>query len=265
MLYSMEEAKDFNNSSSSSCCNNTNIDHGTHAVVKGKRTKRRRTPLPASVLAGPTISSASSAEFSSSITEEDEDMANCLVLLSRGRNADLPSPGSPSAAEDAGVSVSVATTTDAAKPGLCAFECKTCNRSFLSFQALGGHRASHKKPKAAAAAEGDGLHTSPSAFSIKPAPNDGSKSRVHECSICGAEFSSGQALGGHMRRHRPVATTTTAEAPEIKERINATPLDLNLPAPSDDDDYDQVAFPFVLGQQPLVFSAAAAPLVDCQY
>ncbi|MQK22417.1 C2H2-type zinc finger protein, partial [Escherichia coli] len=27
------------------------------------------------------------------------------------------------------------------------FECKTCKRKFSSFQALGGHRASHKKPK----------------------------------------------------------------------------------------------------------------------
>ncbi|KAL4326870.1 hypothetical protein AHAS_Ahas13G0043300 [Arachis hypogaea] len=27
------------------------------------------------------------------------------------------------------------------------FKCKTCHRRFLSFQALGGHRASHKKLK----------------------------------------------------------------------------------------------------------------------
>ncbi|KAL0413999.1 UNVERIFIED_CONTAM: Zinc finger protein ZAT12 [Sesamum radiatum] len=27
------------------------------------------------------------------------------------------------------------------------FTCKTCNRQFPSFQALGGHRASHKKPR----------------------------------------------------------------------------------------------------------------------
>ncbi|CAD5180285.1 unnamed protein product [Musa acuminata subsp. malaccensis] len=29
------------------------------------------------------------------------------------------------------------------------FECKTCSRRFPSFQALGGHRASHKKLRAA--------------------------------------------------------------------------------------------------------------------
>ncbi|XP_073305759.1 zinc finger protein ZAT11-like [Primulina huaijiensis] len=64
------------------------------------------------------------------------------------------------------------------------FECKTCSRRFTSFQALGGHRASHKKPRLAAT----GDHPE--------------KPRTHECSICGVEFAIGQALGGHMRRHR---------------------------------------------------------------
>lgn len=67
------------------------------------------------------------------------------------------------------------------------FECKTCNRRFPSFQALGGHRASHKKPRLA-----DGEAAEP------PKP------KVHGCSICGLQFSIGQALGGHMRRHRAV-------------------------------------------------------------
>ncbi|TVU18241.1 hypothetical protein EJB05_34329, partial [Eragrostis curvula] len=65
------------------------------------------------------------------------------------------------------------------------FVCKTCNRSFPSFQALGGHRASHKKPRL----DGDGD------LSL-------AKPKLHGCSICGLEFAIGQALGGHMRRHR---------------------------------------------------------------
>ncbi|KAL1542207.1 zinc finger protein ZAT12-like [Salvia divinorum] len=65
------------------------------------------------------------------------------------------------------------------------FTCKTCDRQFSSFQALGGHRASHKKPRL-----GGGEPPSP------PKP------KTHECGICGQEFPLGQALGGHMRKHR---------------------------------------------------------------
>lgn len=76
------------------------------------------------------------------------------------------------------------------------FECKTCNRQFSSFQALGGHRASHKKPRLTAA--GDDLHL------LEASPP---KPKTHECTICGLEFPIGQALGGHMRRHRSASTT----------------------------------------------------------
>ena len=49
------------------------------------------------------------------------------------------------------------------------FECKTCNRQFPSFQALGGHRASHKKPRLA-----DGVDGGAAAEPPKP--------KVHGCS-----------------------------------------------------------------------------------
>ena len=100
---------------------------------------------------------------------ENIDMANCLMLLSK-------------------VGQIEATKHSRTR----AFVCKTCNRQFPSFQALGGHRASHKKPRLMA---GDLFHNFPSS-PVKP--------KTHECSICGLEFSIGQALGGHMRRHRAV-------------------------------------------------------------
>ncbi|XP_054800061.1 zinc finger protein ZAT11-like [Prosopis cineraria] len=106
-----------------------------------------------------------------------EDMAKCLMMLSHVQDNNnimkKPRSGEVSCVE---------------------YECKTCKRKFSSFQALGGHRASHKRPRL----EGD-QDLRAQAKSLRLAT---SRPKIHECSICGLEFSLGQALGGHMRRHR---------------------------------------------------------------
>ncbi|CAN1174036.1 Zinc finger protein ZAT18 [Linum perenne] len=99
------------------------------------------------------------------------------------------------------------------------FECKTCNRQFSSFQALGGHRASHKKPRPS---------TGSPVVSSSPA-----KPKTHECSVCGLEFSIGQALGGHMRRHRPTRGSSggseqSMESPTPTKKARVMSMDLNL-------------------------------------
>ncbi|VFQ75762.1 unnamed protein product [Cuscuta campestris] len=77
------------------------------------------------------------------------------------------------------------------------FECKTCNKVFTSHQALGGHRASHKKVKGCYATKKEEI--------ILDDDNNNNKSvnytRGHECSICHKVFPTGQALGGHKRCH----------------------------------------------------------------
>lgn len=115
------------------------------------------------------------------------------------------------------------------------FECKACKKVFNSHQALGGHRASHKKVKGCYAAKQDepddnnnvGSTDKLDAAMTTAANNDQEfflpsskssyqqfeqgqpalvgaarrKSKVHECSICHRVFNSGQALGGHKRCH----------------------------------------------------------------
>lgn len=254
----------------------------------------------------------STTQISSSSTEEDEDMANCLILLAQsGRCQKLQAEST----ERKMVKISsrkfteMATTTTG-KAGFYVYECKTCNRTFPSFQALGGHRTSHKKIKTVAEekkstadstsqSEDHHQQQQQEKFNkiITPSVNStqivnkgnsnshgnlNSKPKIHECSICGAEFSSGQALGGHMRRHRPPTITATNTKITVDETSNTSDsshdddqnskaqkpkiflsLDLNLPASPEDDHQRDTNFEYSPNQQNLVFSAAA--LVDCHY
>ncbi|XP_047324302.1 zinc finger protein ZAT12-like [Impatiens glandulifera] len=165
-------------------------------------------------------------------------IANCLMIMARG-GGDFINPNYIHHQD-------VVTHEQAA--GTRVFECKTCNRQFLSFQALGGHRASHKKPRHT----GD-LSLQPSLSlmisSQQPATKPKPKPKTHECSICGLEFAIGQALGGHMRRHRaatlaenqpadlslspppPLETPPPVFVPHVLKRSNSCKricLDLNL-------------------------------------
>ncbi|KAL5546064.1 hypothetical protein UlMin_005751 [Ulmus minor] len=255
----------------------------THQIIKGKRTKRPRPLSPlALTMAAASSSSSSVASPTTSAgfemnTDEEEDMANCLILLAQGqhdhhhhhRGRKTLEPLATAAANNV-------------------HQCKTCNRSFASFQALGGHRASHKKPKANnnvddkkmlsfVKEEQRDLHDqflNNTTLSLQvsnrglSSSGNNNKSKVHECSICGAEFSSGQALGGHMRRHRtltsaPTTTTTATTATNLSvgKARNILELDLNLPAP--EDDRRETKFPFAAKEQVIVFSTS--PLVDCHY
>ncbi|CAM0149547.1 unnamed protein product [Urochloa decumbens] len=75
-----------------------------------------------------------------------------------------------------------------------AFRCRTCGQEFKTFQALGGHRTSHNRPRVRA----NGLE-----LLLGARPGKGAAATdVCRCNTCGMVFTTGQALGGHMRRHR---------------------------------------------------------------
>ncbi|KAF2295429.1 hypothetical protein GH714_032906 [Hevea brasiliensis] len=299
-------------------------------IVKGKRTKRQRvqSPIPFANLTSNSLSGdgggvdgdgdgdgdvcvngkicanvspTTSQEFQDS-TQEEEDMANCLILLAQGHINNTFKDSSPKQDDNYAAGVY--------NPAITAIAATTTNNKFNSRKfletgspALGGHRASHKKPKndekkqfAISSDEEDGHFRDVSSLSLQLSNNNNNrgmysssnqnKTKIHECSVCGAEFTSGQALGGHMRRHRtPIGAntrTTLSLAPMAKEseepkkarNLLSLDLDLNLPAPENEilsfASKEQKQLQQQQQQQPeqqqkpsLVFSGPA--LVDCQY
>ncbi|KAK4742623.1 hypothetical protein SAY87_000624 [Trapa incisa] len=178
-------------------------------------TKRKRSKRSQSIHISPT---------------EEEYLALCLMMLSRGycpssRSA-APVPLLPPPAE-ATVSPS--------------FRCPVCDKAFSSYQALGGHKASHRvKPSPSSA--GDDQSTSANSSAAATTSSSG---KAHVCTICHKSFPTGQALGGHKRCHyeggssssTTTTTTTAVAAAAASEGTGSTrthsqsrhKFDLNLP------------------------------------
>lgn len=127
------------------------------------------------------------------------------------------------------------------------YECPVCGRTFRSYQALGGHRASYKRINSNCSIAKPILDYQPEP---KPSVETNTTSMVSnnrtikfECRICFRVFSSGQSLGGHKRSH--------SIAGELYEHVHSVDdddvgddeqplisdefLDLNLPAPGVED------------------------------
>ncbi|KAJ1408581.1 Zinc finger C2H2-type [Sesbania bispinosa] len=115
------------------------------------------------------------------------------------------------------------------------FECTTCNKIFPSYQALGGHRASHKNINSNCFASRN--ESSENNIELEPdlSPNptatentgreSKNSSKGHECPICLKVFPSGQALGGHKRSHlasEPHSQTVVLQeaVPEIRNFLD---------------------------------------------
>ncbi|KAL6995382.1 hypothetical protein U1Q18_005519 [Sarracenia purpurea var. burkii] len=182
--------------------------------AKGKRSKRPRMETP------PT---------------EEEYLALCLIMLARGGDTSTstftasppsyspPPPPHPSSSSETKL----------------VYKCSVCEKAFGSYQALGGHKASHRK--VGAGADDQSTASCGTTNTTITAANSGG--RMHECSICHKCFPTGQALGGHKRCHYEGggavgggggasgggnSSVTTSDG--VGSTISHRGFDLNLPA-----------------------------------
>ncbi|KAI3894508.1 hypothetical protein MKX03_012750 [Papaver bracteatum] len=108
------------------------------------------------------------------------------------------------------------------------FSCDNCGKSFGCYQALGGHKSTcnsnyFKSEVGESAPQG----------SMRKMNNESSKevanSGPHQCKFCDESFSTGQALGGHQRRHKrePVEPHVSRSSVSLPKNISVDSLSPN--------------------------------------
>ncbi|KAK9060333.1 hypothetical protein SSX86_021037 [Deinandra increscens subsp. villosa] len=148
-------------------------------------------------------------------TEEDHYLALTLMLLAGDNSATQPPPPPPRHHHH----------PDYLFSSPAPYTCSICNKGFPTYQALGGHKSSHRR---------NTPPTSVATFDLKI--RNGRQS--HECSVCRKSFPTGQALGGHKRRHyvgginpgNSGADVATCDVTGSWIRGQPRDFDLNLPA-----------------------------------
>ncbi|XP_066400313.1 zinc finger protein ZAT9-like [Miscanthus floridulus] len=223
-------------------------------VLSAPPRRRRRTMRVAAPAPAPPL-----PPMLSGFEKEPEDVALCLLMLSRDtgmwsspakeepfesaeKQAGLPRSGYAYNSDDdlallqsadAKIKGRVAKRRkrgspkqrrDLVAPKRTRYECPGCGKVFSSYQALGGHRASHKRinascssPKvtpAASSAPEPSTETYASFNTLSPSvspdsvaigfgkPKDEAVADAKfECAVCFRVFASGQALGWHKRSH----------------------------------------------------------------
>ncbi|CAI9769158.1 unnamed protein product [Fraxinus pennsylvanica] len=111
--------------------------------------------------------------------------------------------------------------------------CSVCNKSFSTYQALGGHKTSHRDLSQFATTT---AITNTSNISYLNPGN-----RIHKCNVCNKTFTTGQALGGHRRKHyedvikggkKPSVITSKGGASSQCNSNGRTTNDFNLNLPA---------------------------------
>ncbi|CAN6284275.1 unnamed protein product [Urochloa humidicola] len=162
--------------------------------------------------------------------KKEDYFAICLAALAGTRGTGLKAAGFLPHGKWCPQPLAVATPPAPQEEQELRFQCAVCGKAFASYQALGGHKSSHRKPPteeqraaavatAAAACAGDIDETA--------------SSGPHRCTICRRGFATGQALGGHKRCHywdgmSVSGSVSAASGTTGSSGVTARDFDLNL-------------------------------------
>jgi DNA-directed RNA polymerase subunit RPC12/RpoP len=169
--------------------NDSTEDHYVEPWAKSKRSKRPRLNNP------PT---------------EEEYLALCLLMLG---------------GQGSGGATITTNTKNQPCPTMPSqtlpYKCTLCHKAFPSYQALGGHKASHRKPIGPEDQCSTTTTTTTTAITTNSSNALNPNGKTHKCAICHKTFQSGQALGGHKRCHYDGVITVSHSHRDF---------DLNFPA-----------------------------------
>ncbi|KAF3323275.1 zinc finger protein ZAT6-like protein [Carex littledalei] len=126
------------------------------------------------------------------------------------------------------------------------FKCSICGKGFSSYQALGGHKSSHRRPMHPGQIE---------TIKIAPGNSDGGKG-AHRCNVCHKSFATGQALGGHKRCHYWEGSSVSVSASGSGSASTLTTcvrdFDLNMPPRGGWGEEEEVMSPLPVKKQRLI-------------
>ncbi|KAM0844411.1 hypothetical protein ACQ4PT_057054 [Festuca glaucescens] len=210
------------------------------------------------------VGSGDAAEPVSSVSDAatpEEDVARSLMMLSRDTWPAAPAAAawpyySDDGGSDGGGDARAVARAAAAVPRRTEFQCPACKKVFRSYQALGGHRASHVRGGRGGCCAPPPNPPPPAVSThLQPLPEcdggggegvEGSKA-PHVCPYCSRAFPSGKALGGHKRSQlcsaAAVAAASGGDPAAATEGLDL--IDLNLPVHWDDVELSAVSDPFL--------------------
>ncbi|KAF3323273.1 zinc finger protein ZAT6-like protein [Carex littledalei] len=170
------------------------------------------------------------------MTQEDY-LSLCLLLLNRSQKHGQ----------------NITTNDHQNIPSKLHFKCSICGKGFSSYQALGGHKSSHRRP----------MHPGQiQTFKIAPDnlnenTGSGGGKGAHRCNVCHKSFATGQALGGHKRCHYWEGSSVSVSASGSGSASTLTTctvrdFDLNMPPRGGWGEEEEVMSPLPVKKQRLI-------------